>query len=341
MRIYRRGDEGPEVVDIQQRLTDLGHELPADELGGSFGPSTDAAVRAFQAERHLHVDGRVGPDTWGQLVEAGFRLGDRTLYVHGPYLRGDDVRALQRKLDALGFDPGKQDGMYGPETEAAVRNFQRNVGDEPDGVAGLHTLATLERMRPLEDVLGRGLVRETEHLRAIQGKVRGAVIAIDAGGGSIAQPGDVLQALARTLVSELLRIGAEPHVIHVGDGDASARAAEANDMEAAAIVSLHLGEDSPESSGPTCSYFGSQITYSPAGRHLAEMILEALERERGVRGRLQRLSIAMLRETRMPAVQVEALVPTNEADAALLQAPDVVVGIGRAIGEGVRRFFEG
>jgi N-acetylmuramoyl-L-alanine amidase len=341
VRIFRLGDDGPEVVDIQQRLTDLGHELPTEELGGTFGPGTDAAVRAFQAERHLHVDGLVGPDTWGQLVEAGFRLGDRTLFVHGPFLRGDDVRALQRKLDALGFDPGKQDGMYGPATESAVRNFQRNVGDEPDGVAGLHTLATLERMRPLEDVLGRGLVRETEQLRAIQGKVRGAVIAVDAGGGSVTEPGDVQQALARALVAELLRIGAEPHMIHVGDGDASARAAEANAMGAAAIVSLHLGEGSPESSGPTCSYFGSQVTYSPAGRHLAEMILEELEHERGARGRLQRLSIAMLRETQMPAVQVEALVPTNEAEAALLEAPDVVVGIGRAIGEGVRRFFEG
>ncbi len=340
MRIYREGDAGREVLDIQQRLTDLGHELPSGERDGAFGRGTDAAVRAFQAERHLHVDGRVGPDTWGQLVEAGFRLGDRTLFVHGPYLRGDDVRALQRKLDALGFDPGKQDGVYGPQTEGAVRDFQRNVGDTPDGVAGLHTLATLERMRPLDDVLGRGLVRETEQLRAIQGKVRGAVIAIDAG-GSGTEPGDVRQALARALAAELLRIGAEPHVIHAGDGAASTRAAVANDMAAGAVVSLHLGEDAPESSGPTCSYFGSHVTYSPAGRHLAEMILEELERERGVRGRLQRLSIAMLRETRMPAVQVEALVPANEAEAALLRAPDAVVGIGRAIGEGVRRFFEG
>ena len=48
----------------------------------------------------------VGPDTWGQLVEAGYRLGDRTLYLHSPLFRGDDVRALQRKLNALGLRRG-------------------------------------------------------------------------------------------------------------------------------------------------------------------------------------------------------------------------------------------
>jgi N-acetylmuramoyl-L-alanine amidase len=340
VRIYHRGDDGPEILDIQQRLIELGHELPDTELTGSFGPLTEEAVRAFQAERHLRVDGIVGSETWGQLVEAGFRLGDRTLYVHAPYLRGDDVRALQRKLDALGFDPGKQDGMYGPETDEAVRDFQRNVGDEPDGVVGLHTLATLDRMRPLDDVPGRGLVRETEELRVIRGKLQGRVIAIDPGGPVAGQPDDVHRALSRALVAELARLGAEPRVLS-REETSSARAAAANALGATACVSLHLGEGVPEASGPTCSYFGSQVTYSPAGRHLADLILDELEHELRVRGRLQRLSVAMLRETRMPAVQVEALVATNAAEAALLQAPDVVVGIGRAIGEGVRRFFEG
>jgi N-acetylmuramoyl-L-alanine amidase len=69
--------------------------------------------------------------------------------------------------------------------------------------------------------------------------------------------------------------------------------------------------------------------------------LEQVERELGVRGRLQRLSVAMLRETTMPAVQVEALDAANAAEAALLDAPEVVVGLGRAIAEGVRRYFEG
>ena len=342
MQIYRLGDEGPEILDIQHRLIELGFTLPDGEAG-TYGEETRDAVRAFQAQRSLRADGIVGPDTWGQLVEAGFRLGDRTLYVHAPFLRGDDVRALQRKLDALGFDPGKQDGVYGPATNAALREFQRNVGDEVDGVVGLHTIATLERMRPLEDAPGRGVVRETEQLRSNRSRLDGHVIAVDPGLEPL-EPGtaDIHLALARAVAAELARLGAKPEILRDGADQLSpsTRAAMANALDAAACVSLHLGEGVPEASGPTCSYFGSQATHSPAGRHLAELILEELEHELRLRGRMQRLTVSMLRETRMPAVQVEALAASNEIEAALLRAPDATARIGRAIAEGVRRFFE-
>ncbi|MEP6758032.1 MAG: peptidoglycan-binding protein [Actinomycetota bacterium] len=341
MRIYRVGDEGPEIQDIQHRLIELGFTLPGQEHG-AFDDGLQEAVRAFQAQRNLRVDGIVGPDTWGQLVEAGFRLGDRTLYLHAPHLRGDDVRALQRKLDALGFDPGKQDGVYGRTTDTALREFQRNVGEDVDGVVGLHTIATLERMRPLDDVPGRGLVRETEELRSMRGRIQGHVIAIDPGHEAPEGGVDIHLALARAVASELARLGAKPEILRdAGENPTpSSRATMANALDATACVSLHLGEDDPESSGPTCSYFGSQATHSPGGRHLAELILDELEHELRVRGRLQRLTVAMLRETRMPAVQVEALAPASEIEATLLRVPDGTLRIGRAIAEGVRRFFE-
>jgi N-acetylmuramoyl-L-alanine amidase len=340
--IYRRGDRGPEITDIQRRLLDLGYLLPPDEQLGSFAVGTDEAVRAFQTQRSLRVDGVVGPDTWGQLVEAGYRLGDRTLYLHAPMLRGDDVRALQRKLDALGFDIGKQDGFFGPATDSAVRDFQRNVGEAVDGVVGLHTIASIERMRPLEDVPGRGLVREAEQLRTIHGRLRGRVIAIDPGDEGSAVDAGIQRALAGAVAAELRRLGAAPEVLNAEavETSASDRAAMANGAAAAVCVSLHLGDGTPESSGPTCSYFGSQTTFSPAGRHLAELILDELEQELQMRGRLQRLAVALLRETQMPAVQVEALVASNEVEAAMLRAPDAITRIGRAIAEGVRRFFE-
>ena len=180
MRVYHLGDEGPEIHDIQQRLGALGETIDPAESDGRFGPSTEDAVRTFQAARRLRVDGLVGPDTWGQLVEASYRLGDRTLYLHAPNFRGDDVLALQRKLDALGFDVGRADGLFGPNTDRALREFQRNVGDEPDGIAGPHAIATLDRMRPQETVIGRAFVRELEELRQRHTSIAGAVIAIDA-----------------------------------------------------------------------------------------------------------------------------------------------------------------
>lgn len=53
--VIQRGDRGPLVVQVQQRLN-----IPAD---GVFGPQTGRAVRWFQARRGLTVDGIVGPQT--------------------------------------------------------------------------------------------------------------------------------------------------------------------------------------------------------------------------------------------------------------------------------------
>lgn len=342
MRIFRLGDTGAEVVDIQERLVALGGVIDDVERGGRFGPSTDAAIRRFQRDRLLREDGIVGPDTWGQLVEAGYRLGDRTLYLHSPSFRGDDVRTLQRKLNALGFDAGREDGLFGGNCDRAFREFQRNVGEAPDGIVGLHALATLERMRPQDSAPSRAMVREQEELLHMRASIEGQAIAIEAGGSST-EPNDlVAHAMASAIADELTATGAKPVVVGGADSTmASERAREANEMGAAMCISVHLASGLPEASGPTCSYFGSASTHSPAGMLLAQLILEELEAELGARGRLQRLTGAMLRETRMPAVQVEPVFVTNPVEAALVNDPEFVARIGRAVAAGARRFFQG
>lgn len=341
MEIFRPGDEGAGVRDIQDRLVALGLPVDPAERSGSFGVSTEAAVRAFQKARHLRVDGLVGTDTWSQLVEAGYVLGDRTLYAHAPFFRGDDVRALQRKLNALGFDAGKEDGLFGPRTDRAIRDFQRNVGDESDGIAGPHTIATLQRMRPQEDAPSRALVREREQIRGARGAIDGRVVALDVEPGS-PRPDLAIQ-ITRTLAEELGRAGAK--VVVLPDRDlpsaASERARAANELEAAICLSVELGAGLPEAGGPTCSYFGSRTTHSPTGMLLATLILEELEQELDRRGRLQRLTQSILRETRMPAVMVEPIIETSAKDAVLLADPGFAPRVGRSIATGVRRFFSG
>jgi hypothetical protein len=67
----------------------------------------------------------------------------RDLHVTSPLLRGPDVLAVQRRLAALGYDPGPLDAAYGPATAAAVTAFQRAAGIAVDGIVGPETRKAL------------------------------------------------------------------------------------------------------------------------------------------------------------------------------------------------------
>jgi N-acetylmuramoyl-L-alanine amidase len=176
------GARGDDVLDVQSRLAGLGYSIESEEHG-VFGASTQRAVREFQQRRQLIVDGLVGGDTWQELVEAARTLGDRVLYLRAPSYRGDDVRDLQARLNLLGFDAGREDGILGERTHVAIRDFQRNVGLVPDGIVGPVTLEALIRIRPVGTGPGRAAVREGELLRRMAATLEGASIAVDAGHG--------------------------------------------------------------------------------------------------------------------------------------------------------------
>src|SRR3954468_9004040 len=137
---YDRPHGSGQVRALQRRLhaasVDPG---PAD---GRFGPLTEAAVRRFQSARGLVVDGIVGPRT-GPALRAPVPLA-RGAGGNAPHGSGR-VRALQRKLRALGAHPGPVDGRFGPQTEAAVRRFQHARGLPADGIVGAQTARRLER----------------------------------------------------------------------------------------------------------------------------------------------------------------------------------------------------
>jgi len=335
------------VRDVQHRLTEAGHRIDPIELEGVFGPSTEDAVRAFQLARRLPADGIVGADTWSQLVEAGYRLGDRTLYLRLPAFRGDDVRALQEMLNALGFDGGKEDGIFGRRAADAVMEFQRNLGDKVDGIVGLDTVRSLERMRPAVGGPGLAVVREEEAVRSMVASLDGSTVAVDAGDEPAASglggwPGnDLTLELAADLGRALEARGATPVLLRRSDeGPApSDRASTANAVEAVVCVSFHLtGEDAP---GATCAYWGTASTHSPAGMRLAELIQAELSGIGLPDGGIRPLGIALLRETRMPAVQVEPGRLSSTEDRHRFGDGSFRRALAEAVAEGIGRFLAG
>ena len=65
--VFKEGSKGSGTREIQRGLNKLGYGLSID---GEFGPLTDEAVRKFQQESRLKVDGIVGPMTWTALLDA-------------------------------------------------------------------------------------------------------------------------------------------------------------------------------------------------------------------------------------------------------------------------------
>jgi len=190
--LLRLGDHGEAVRDLQQRLSSTALVVAVD---GVFGEQTGEAVRAFQARRGLRVDGICGPDTWGALIESGYALGDRLLYLCQPMLRGDDVAELQRRLNALGFHSGREDGILGAETAGAIGAFQRDAGLAIDRVCGPATLAALERVGSLA-AGSVASVREREVLRRAERRLDGMRVFV---------AGDLGVAALTTVVANELR----------------------------------------------------------------------------------------------------------------------------------------
>lgn len=284
------GAAGEEVRDLHRRLAAAGFGIGSSPDISVFGADTKESVVSFQRTRGLDPTGICDHACWNALVEASFHLGNRSLYNTRPMLRGDDIADLQARLSSLGFDAGRADGIFGPQTELAVADFQRNAGLPSDGVAGPNTIAELVRLSARSNTAHPvTLVRETEQLRALPRDILGLRIAIGHDGS------------AHTLVHALGRMlrtsGAVVAEEHGAEWSAFARVANEFTAEVAVAISV---SDADEGS---ISFFETASYTSAGGRRLAHLLKERLAstpvgRDCDLRG----MRHPVLRETRMPAI---------------------------------------
>ena len=123
---------GEDVKALQIALHQQGFDLETD---GVFGPGTHEVVETFQRQAGLLVDGVVGNHT-RRVLHA------RKLYLALPHLQGDDVQWLQKTLTRFGLNV-TTDGVFGPGTEWAVKQFQANNHLDADGTVGPQTWVKL------------------------------------------------------------------------------------------------------------------------------------------------------------------------------------------------------
>lgn len=294
MALYREGDTGEPVRDIQERLTALGFPCQPDPPA-RFGPGTRRAVESFQHARSIAVDGLVGRETWRMLVDAGFAPGDRLLYHKMPMLHGDDVVQVQRSLNALGFDAGIVDGIFGPDTLRAVLDFQQNRGMAEDGIVGpefLHELGLIERAT---HKVGRDVVRQRVWLSSLPASLAGQRVYLDPFCRDEHEAAVAWEA-AVAAGEALRRLGAQTVLSRSADTrpPERTRAGQANQLGVDVVIAFSL----PGTDVPGIYYFASEISHSEAG----EAIAKTLARRLGLQavGR----STPMLRETRAPAIVI-------------------------------------
>ena len=137
--VLRKGSSDPAVRDLQDALKALGHD--PGPIDGVFGEGTEAAVKAFQQEKGLTVDGIVGKVTWINIDEA-----DQSEPILRIGSTGLPVRRAQKRMSLVGFDVGGVDGRYGPKTESAVKDLQQRFQVTVDGVVGPQTWGIIDAL---------------------------------------------------------------------------------------------------------------------------------------------------------------------------------------------------
>ncbi|MBR3008343.1 MAG: peptidoglycan-binding protein [Stomatobaculum sp.] len=153
----KKGSRGEAVKALQRKLINAGYSVGPEGADGIFGGNTFKAVVMFQEDHGLTVTGEAGAETMEAFTDTvyaaapGGTEGGKPVNVsEWPELkelrtgdRGPEVLFLQAALTLRGCDCGKQDGEFGPKTQAAVNRFKQDRGLKQDGVADRETWALL------------------------------------------------------------------------------------------------------------------------------------------------------------------------------------------------------
>jgi peptidoglycan hydrolase-like protein with peptidoglycan-binding domain len=172
--LLKIGSQGESVIELQAVLLLMGYYT--GKVDGIYDENTAQAVRKFQQDAGISVDGMAGTDTWNRLfppspivaqpsviapqattvvAPATTNINPQTTPTTSPIvnslpgqtasgdwqilrvgMEGSAVLGLQQRLTALGFYSGPINGVFDSKTEAAVKAAQQKFNLPADGTVG-------------------------------------------------------------------------------------------------------------------------------------------------------------------------------------------------------------
>ena len=128
-----------ELQDLKERLNYVGYSSTGEKS------EIKSILSLFLEDKGLK-NLSTKEELWTELVNYGYKLGDRILTKTNPSLYGADVEELQELLSRLGFYSEPINGIFTNEVVSSVVNFQENRGIDVDGTVGLNTVEEIRKL---------------------------------------------------------------------------------------------------------------------------------------------------------------------------------------------------
>ena len=326
------GDRSTAIELISNTLLRLGFLTTPSDI---FDEKLTQGIKAFQQERGLTATGVINEITARSLEEARFKLGDRVLSFNSSSLtRGDDVSNLQDRLIQMGFNCGKVDGIYGANTERAVKEFQKSVGIAADGKCGPATLISLMRLVKTVSGGAPNQLRETVKHSVRSPALANKVIVIDPSwGGQFTGESangvvesEIVFDLAQRLEGRLIALGVNVVLTRSANNSPLEvdRIKVANSVNADLVIALKVDSYKNEKANGVATYFygrDDKGVRSVVGERFANLIQrEICARTDLLNCHTHAKSWDLLRLTVAPTVRIDLGYLSNPKDAKRLAA---------------------
>ena len=345
------GDRSDAIGLFANTLNRLGFLTAPSDV---FDEKLTQGIKAFQQARGLTATGVINEITARVLEEARFKLGDRILsFNQAIVMRGDDVSNLQARLIQMGFNCGKVDGIYGANTEVAVKEFQKSVGILADGKCGPVTLIALMRLVKTVSGGAPSALRENVRHAVRSPALANKVIVIDPSwGGEFTGENEngVVEAevvfdLAQRLEGRLIALGVNVVLTRSAKNSPleKDRIQVANSVSADLVIALKVDTYKNENANGVATYYygrDDQGVSSVVGARFANLLQrEICARTDLLNCRTHAKSWDLLRLTQAPTVRIDLGYLSNPKDAKRLATPTFRDTLAEAMIVAIQRLY--